>query len=542
MMNVDAPQTDWRKSRRFDQAEETAGGRSGFLSRRSPVVIAACLLMAGWFVLLCGGNLDPNATEAKLGLASSEGIGPYAQIYGRWDPSLWPAQVLTSQLWAWGEGGRGSSAAIRWPSAIAAVAIGLILGRRANRVLGPRAAILTALCLFGSLAMIDRSANLGLDMIAGLAILGALERLLNRGSDLAAGIWASLAFLAGGIPPVVVILLPTIVLGRRKAALSWRMAVPVALTFAAWSVWVLDSAPSELWGAALALPFTQKLSWTLPLVILLAGWPWVPFASLIASRMIRQGWTPSQRSWVVGWLQVAGVATVAGSLIPGMAACATIAAFGALAVVSAAVLDRILGGNASPATNRLFVALAFATVLVWALLTIPLGGYLAAAVSYYRQTAVLLLTLTIGTMLLSMAALGERQVRWAFGALVAVACMLKLVHAGIYVPERNYRLSEGPWGRAIGQWVPPNWPIYTFHSWSTDLAFATDRPVRQLPDPKLLQFKPKDRPHYVLLLRPEFDHWPESAPKIQKIRSFLDQRGNERILARTEGEVFIRKL
>jgi hypothetical protein len=542
MRNTDTPQTGWRKLRRFDHGEEKAGGRAGFLSRRSPGVITACLVMAGWFVLLCGGNLDPNAAEAKLGIASSEGIGPYAQVYGRWDASLWPAQVLTSQLWAWGEGGRGSSAAIRWPSAIAAVAIGLILGRRANRILGPRAAILTALCLFSSLAMIDRSATLGVDMIAGLAILGALERLLNRGSDLAAGVWTSLAFLAGGIPPVVVILLPTIVLGRRKAALSWRLIVPLLVTFAGWSFWTMQAAPAELWAAALALPFTQKLSWTLPLFIVLAGWPWMPLTSLIASRSIRQSWTPTQRSWVVGWLQVAGVAAVAGLLIPGMAGSATIAAFGAMAIVSAAVLDRILGGNSSPQANRLFLILTFAIVLVWALLAVPLGGYLAAAVSYYRQTAVLLLVLTVGTVLLSMASIDQRRVRWAFGALVAVACMAKLVHAGIYVPERNYRLSQGPWGRAIGQWVPPNWPIYTFHTWPTDLAFATERPVRQLPDPKLLQFKPKDRPHYVLLLRAEFDHWPDSAPRIHKVRSFLDQRGDERILARTDGEVFIRKL
>jgi hypothetical protein len=280
----------------------------------------------------------------------------------------------------------------------------------------------------------------------------------------------------------------------------------------------------------------------MPLVVVLAGWPWAPIASLIGCRSVREGWTPSQRSWVLGWLQVAGVSTVAGLLIPGMAASATVATFGALAVVAASVLDRILAGAASPRADRLFVGLVFGIVLLWTLLAIPLGGYLAAAVSFYRQTAIVLLVLTFGTLMLAMASMGKRRTRWAFGALVAVACMMKLVHTGMYVPERNYRLSQGPWGRAIGQWVPPNWPIYTFHAWPTDLAFAIDRPVRQLPDPKLLQFKPKDRPHYVLLLPAEFDHWPADAPKVQKVRSFLDERGDERILARTEGDVFIRKL
>lgn len=542
MMNVDVPANGWRTTRRFDRAELSPGSRPSFLSNRSPVVILSFLLLAGWFVLLCGGNLDPDAAEAKLGMAASEGIGPYGQLYGSWEPSLWPAQVVTSQIWAWGEGGRGSSASVRWPAAVAAVLIGLILARRTNRVLGPRAGILASLCLFGSLAMIDRSATLGLDMIAGLAIIGALDRLLRHGSDLGTGCWASLAFLAGGFPPVIMILLPTIVLGRREAGLSWRLLVPVALTFAAWSAWALDVTDTEVWAAALTLPFTRNLSLTMPLVVLLAGWPWAPLASLVACRSIRDSWTVSQRDWTMGWLHVVGVAAVVGVLLPGMAVSAKVVAVVGLALVAAAVIDRVLSGEGSQTATRLFIIVTFAVVMLWLVVAIPLGGYLAAAISFYRQLAFVLLALSFGTGLVALAALSKRKPAWAFGAVVAVACLTKLVHAGIYVPERNYRLSQGPWGRAIGQWVPPNWPIYTFHTWRTDLAFFTDRPVRQLPDPKLLQFKSKDRPHYVLLLPPEFDHWPADAPKVKKIRTFLDERGNERILARTEGEVYIRKL
>ena len=43
--------------------------------------------------------------------------------------------------------------------------------------------------------------------------------------------------------------------------------------------------------------------------------------------------------------------------------------------------------------------------------------------------------------------------RWAIGAMMVVAIVLKVAHAGYYVPEWDYRLSQGPWGRAIGQWA-----------------------------------------------------------------------------------------
>ena len=47
-------------------------------------------------------------------------------------------------------------------------------------------------------------------------------------------------------------------------------------------------------------------------------------------------------------------------------------------------------------------------------------------------------------------------------------------------------MSQGPWGRAVGQWVPPNWPLYVVHAWSDDLLFHTERPVRQIAAPPLL--------------------------------------------------------
>ena len=76
---------------------------------------------------------------------------------------------------------------------------------------------MVGLCLFGSVALIDRSAGAGLDLIAGLATVAALDRLLGRGSDLVAGAWAGLAFLAAGWPPVVLIVLATVVIGRPES-------------------------------------------------------------------------------------------------------------------------------------------------------------------------------------------------------------------------------------------------------------------------------------------------------------------------------------
>ena len=70
---------------------------------------------------------------------------------------------------------------------------------------------------------------------------------------------------------------------------------------------------------------------------------------------------------------------------------------------------------------------------------------------------------------------------------------LKLAHWGYYAPEWNYRLSQGPWGRAIGQWLPRKWPLYTVHDWPPDLAFFIGRPVRQLPSPRFLELRPRPR-------------------------------------------------
>ena len=83
--------------------------------------------------------------------------------------------------------------------------------------------------------------------------------------------------------------------------------------------------------------------------------------------------------------------------------------------------------------------------------------------------------------------------------LVMIAVGLKLVHWGYYVPEWNYRRSQGPWARAISPVGPPKWTLYTFHDWPADLAFFTKRPVRQLASPTILGYQPGPTSKFVLL-------------------------------------------
>jgi hypothetical protein len=128
------------------------------------------------------------------------------------------------------------------------------------------------------------------------------------------------------------------------------------------------------------------------------------------------------------------------------------------------------------------------------------------------------------------------QVRGSLFAIVALAVFLKIAHAGYYVPEWNYRRSQGPWGRAIGQWIPPNWPIYTTHAWNPDLAFAIGRPVRQLVSAHHLEYQ-QGEAKFVLLLESEFENWPANAQPLQKVATLLDEFGSTRIVARTAGEL-----
>jgi len=504
------------------------------------LAMLAWVAMGAGFVLACAGNLDLGPAESRLAMAVGSPLGPYGQVFGKWEPGIWPAQVAACRVWAWGEGGRPTSASLRWPAALAGLVLGAILSRRQERTLGTRAGMFLGLAWFGSLALMDRSAILGVDLVAALGLVAALDRLIGKGSGLVAGLWAALAFLAGGWPPLAILGVATIVLGREEARFSWRMALPPAIAFAAWTAWAWAVAPADrrfaAWATALSLPLLKSPDWTLGLEVLGLGLPWAPLAALAAWRSTRESWPEGGRALVVGWLQVAGAAVLAGTLIPGLGEAARLPALAGLIVAAAAVVDLAWADTLRDSPRRALLAIVGGIALLGSLAAGFGGVKLVSEVAYYRPVGLFLVGLAVVTLLTAITAAWCGRTRWAIGAVAGLALTLKLAHAGYYEPEWNYQFSQGKWGRAIGQWVPPRWPIYTFHDWPADLAFATGHPVRQLNDERQLSNLPEPGPKFVLLLPSEFAHWRRGAPKLLKIREFQDQRGDARVLARTEGD------
>jgi hypothetical protein len=525
---------------RADVPEPSADWPS--MSARLTVIAVAVL-----FVLVGGASLELGVADARLGLASGELLGPFGRVFGYWDPSLWPASVALGRIWAYFEEIGPTQGAVRWPSAIAGLLIGVLLGRRARLALGPRAGVLVALAWCGSVAMMDRSAASGLDLIAGLGSIAALDRLLSKGSGWLVGIWASLAFLAAGWPPLAVLALATVVLGRSGSTWSWSMTLPVLATVAGWSAWALSTAPADAWASALALPITQGSAWGLAFGAIGLGLPWAPFAILARHRSIREGWPEEGRPMVVGWLQVAGACLIVGTVVPGLASAALMPALAGLAVVSASCWDRIWEASEElpQAVRRAAIGLSLAIAGLWLALVLGWGGYVGFAVAYYRSTMIVVGLLSLAGFLFALHSARLGEVRWALGAIVAVSVALKIAHWGYYVPEWNYRNGAGPWGRAIGQWVPEKHPVFVLHSWPPDLAFAMGRPVRQLPSPGHLDFQPGKGSKFVLLQDSEYAEyqtWEKGWPRLIKVAEFADEMGlGRRVLTRTDAPLIIER-
>lgn len=507
----------------------------------------AVLVLAMAFTILGGASLDLGPTEARLGLAVTDPIGPFGRAFGYWDPSTWPASVAIGKVWGFFEETGPTANAVRWPSAIAAALIGILLARRARLTVGPGAGLIVAIAWYGSVATIDRSGGTGLDLIAGLGTVGALDRLLGRGSGWAVGLWASFAFLAGGWPPLAVLGLATVVLGRSGMAWKWSMTLPVAASVATWSAWALAAAPAEAWASALGLPITHSSAWSLPLVAVGLGLPWAPFALLARSGGIREGWGEKGRPMVIGWLQVAGASLIVGTIVPGLAPAALVPALAGLAVVSGACWVRIWEAEAdlSQGLRRWTIGLALALAGAWLALVLSWGGPVGFSVAYYRSAVIAVALVSLAGFLMALHAARLGRPRWSLGAIVAVSVALKLAHWGYYAPEWNYRMGAGPWGRAIGQWVPEKHPIYVLHAWPADLAFAIGRPVRQLASPQHIAFQPGKGSRFVLLQDSEYteyQHWSEGWPRLIKVAEFEDEMGlSKRILARTDAPLIIER-
>ena len=497
---------------------------------RPPILAAASLAIVGVFVLIGAGNLDLGAVEARLGLASGEALGPLGRNFGNWEPSLWPLRVGIG--WLWNLLGGDGTAAVRWPEAIAAGLSGLLLARRVGRDLGGRAGVLACLCFCGSIAAMDRSSGVGIEWVAGLATLAALDRILAVGSDRIAGLYAALAFLAGGWPPLAIIGLPIVVLGRPGRTLSASLVVPPLLALAGWSAWTMAAAPAVAWGAAMASPVMAGPAWTLPLMVLLLGLPFGPLAMLLLSRSSREAIPAAGRSLVIGWLQVAGVSTLAGMIVPGLSGASLAPALAGIAMAAAAGLDAAIGRRVVGSRYRAMITLTIVVTTTWAAVAVAGGFYLAAAVSYYRPIAIVLALLGLSTAATAIVAAATSRTLLATFALLMVALGLRLAHWGVYTPEVNYRFSQGPWGRAIGHRVEPGGTVYAVHPWPADLCLAIGRPVRVLRHPRLLTFVDASRPAYLLLAPSELENWPVDAPRLAVVRTLLDERGATRVLAR----------
>ncbi len=240
---------------------------------------------------------------------------------------------------------------------------------------------------------------------------------------------------------------------------------------------------------------------------------------------------------------MAGASALAGTFLPGLASASWMPILAGLAIAAAAGLDRALSPGAATGVRWTLLGLALVIAMAWVAVVVPYGTYLAAAVPYYRGPAIVLVVGAIIVGSFALVGTWERRTRWAVGVVLAVALGVKVAHATVYRPEWDYRVGQGPWGRAIGQWVPPRWKIYVFHPWPADLAFATEHPFRQLVAPTLLQYEVSEDgpPVYVLLMDTEFEHWPKRAPKLLKVHAFEDTRGRSIVLARTEGDLVVRK-
>ncbi len=507
----------------------------------------AVLALAVGFVLFGASSLELGPGDARLGMASAEPVGPFGRVFGYWDPSLWPLSVAFGRVWAYFEEVGPTQNVVRWPAAIAGVLIGLVLARRARLTIGPRAGVLVALAWYGCLGLIDRSSSSGLDLVAGLGTVAALDRLLAKGSGWVVGAWASLAFLAAGWPPLAVLALATVVLGRSGATWSWSTTLPVAATVAAWSAWALAVAPAEAWATALALPITLPSSWGLALTVIGLGLPWAPFALLATNQPLREGWPKEGRGMVLGWLKVVGACLIVGMMVPGLGSAALVPALAGLAFVSACCWDRVLADSDElpEAVSRRASRLSLAISGLWLLLVLGWGGYVGFAVAYYRATLILVGLVSLAGFVMAIRSSRLGEVKWALGGMIAVSVALKLAHWGYYVPESNYRTGAGPWGRAIGQWVPEKHPIYVLHSWPADLAFATSRPVRQLPSPQHIDFQPGEGSKFVLLQDSEYAEylgWSKGWPKLIKVAEFEDEMGlSKRILTRTDAPLIVER-
>ena len=137
------------------------------------------------------------------------------------------------------------------------------------------------------------------------------------------------------------------------------------------------------------------------------------------------------------------------------------------------------------------------------------------AMPFYRVLGIVMGFLVLGVGILAYSALGIGKRRDV--GMIAIIIDGRRTQAGsLGILRSRMELSPqpGPWARAIAQWVPRRWTLYTIHDWPPDLAFFIKRPVRQLRSPRFLEYQPGPDSKFVLLLPSELENWPDAAVPI----------------------------
>ncbi len=487
-----------------------------------------------FFGLLGAIAVEVDRVEARLGLAAGEALGPLGRVFGYWAPDVWPVPLFASKFLAMFENlARPTTASVRWPGVFASLAIAWLLWRGASKRLGARLSMWVAVCWLGSIGVVDHAAFARLDLLQTLGVVAAIDRLLDRGRDFVFGCWGAFAFLCGGLPPLVLLALASIVIGRPNQPALWRALVPIGITAFAWSAWTIQSGGVELWAAALTLPLSSKLDWKLAVSVMVIGLPWSPLVFFAWDKAVHDERKAEGHAWARTWVQCGIAAILAGTLVPGLSTPARGLALVGLAIAAALVLEAMWTRRITGVSQVAILTVLALLTFVW-LVGIDFGCYIwTMSMPYYRAFGVMMGFVAIAVSLVLWGMLAGANLRRAAVLLVLLAAATKLVHTGFYGPEWNYRQSQGPWSRAVAQWIPRRSTVYTLHDWPADFAFYLKRPIRQLHSAQFLKYEPQNVSKFLLLSQSEFDNWSDSAIPITPMARFLDEAGATRVLART---------
>ncbi len=110
--------------------------------------------------------------------------------------------------------------------------------------------------------------------------------------------------------------------------------------------------------------------------MLAVGLPWSPFAILLLSRSVRQGWNPDGRPWLIGLAaESRWRALVVGTLVPGLSQAARVVALAGLLVGTAACLECGVDSRPRPACPVARSSSLFGGVLGLWLVVMLYGSY-----------------------------------------------------------------------------------------------------------------------------------------------------------------------